>query len=138
MILDEIPPLYRDTWAAYEALRKLGFGDDDVVFVGGPTAQPGIVPGQMVVTGKLWLHVVLEAQDKCFTITVGELDRPFDEAQELLERLRVSIGDGSTGDEVLDRMWIESPMGDIECFGDLCFALTARGFTLPALSPPAN
>ncbi|MBM4270531.1 MAG: hypothetical protein FJ144_28650 [Deltaproteobacteria bacterium] len=124
MKYSEIPPLYRATWSVYEALRRLGFGDDDVTFVAGPTTQ----------VQATCLHVVLTTQGKSFTVTVGELDRPLAEARDLLEKLRLSVRDRSTPDEVLLRIWRESEMGDIGYYTDFCGALVARGFVLPAVT----
>ena len=128
MTYEEIPPLYRATWAVYAAFRRLGFADDDVAFVASPTVQGGFI------TTESWLHVVLTAQDKTFTVTVAPLDRPYDDAQAILERLRVSIHDGTTPDEVLHRMWQESKVGEAAHFTSLCAALLNRSFTFPALA----
>jgi hypothetical protein len=129
MTYEEIPPLYRATWSAYEAFRRLGFADDDITFVAVPTV---LRDGSS--SKERWMHVVLTAQDKTFTVTVAPLDRPFDEAQAMLERLRVSIHDGSTSDATMERVWREAGLGDMGCFADFCATLLARSFTFPAMA----
>lgn len=129
MTYEEIPPLYRATWSVYEAFRRLGFTDDDVTFISAQTVLRDGTP-----TAESWLHVVLTAQGKTFTVTVAPLDRPFDEAQAMLERLRVSIHDGTTSDATMHRMWRESEMDDVARFMRFCAALSARGFKFPAMA----
>lgn len=129
MTYEEIPPLYCATWSVYEAFRRFGFSDDDVIFVSGrPALQDGFIASEP------WMHVVLKAQDKEFTVTVAPLDRPYADAQVLLERLRVSIHDGTTLNDTLCRIWRESRMGEAAHFEALAAALSNHGFMLPALA----
>lgn len=129
MKLDEIPPLYRAAWSVYEALRRLGFTDDDVTFVAGQTV---LIDG--TIAPDRYMHVVLETQGQRFTVTVAPLDRPLKDAQAMLDRLCASIRDGSTSDDVLRRIWAESEMGSAGHFALFCNALLERGFTFPAMA----
>lgn len=129
MTLDEIPQLFRDTWAVYEAFRRLGFTDDEIVHVSAPA---------MLASGKIspepYMSVVLRAQRLDFTVVIGPLDRPYDEAKELLERLRLAIRDGLVTDATLSALWQQSKMADVSYFAMFCVALINRGFTLPKVT----
>lgn len=128
MTLDEIPRPYRETWAAYEAFRKLGFKDEHITHHAAPVMLPD---GKM--STDPWFCVVLAVQGKRFTVTVAPLDRPFAEARELLERVRCAIGERRVSDADLERMWAESKMGDVTYFTAFGMAVVAKGFFLPAL-----
>jgi hypothetical protein len=129
MKLDEIREIYRRVWAVYEAFRKLGFTDDDVKYVAGSVR---LQDGSVSPTNHMVVQLV--AQDKVFSVFVGELDHPIEEAREALEALRLALRDHSISDDDLKTMWNESRMGDVSYFGEFAMALINNGFVLPALA----
>jgi hypothetical protein len=125
----DFPALYREAWAVYEAMRKLGFQDDDVVNLAAPTVLPNGQPSTVD-----YLFVCLKAQGQQFNVTIGPLDRPFPEAQEEVRRLRAAIADHAISEPELQKMWEQSKMGDVVWFGAFATKLIERGFVLPALT----
>jgi hypothetical protein len=130
---DEIPPLYRHVWSVYSAFRRLGFTDDDVTYIAGPTVLPSSATSGTV-SAQDYIHVVLTAQCRSFTVVTEPLDRPFPEAQAMLEKLRLAMRDRLVSDEDMDRIWRESKMGAVDYLAAFTFALLERGFVLPALA----
>lgn len=130
MTFDEIPPLYRHVWSVYEAFRRLGFKDDEVTYLAAPT----VLPDGSASTAD-YIHVVLRAQDRTFTVVTEPLDRSIEDARSFLETLRLAIRDQLVDDETLQRIWLESKMGgDVSYFTAFGQALMVHGFVLPALS----
>jgi hypothetical protein len=126
MTYDEIPVLYRDTWAVYEALRKLGFKDEQISHLATPVVYPdGTTPeGEHIV-------VVLTTGDKHCTFIIGKLDRPFDEARDLLERVRNAIANREIDDHTLRRLWETSALAKLENFQSVAAVLLNKGIVLP-------
>lgn len=122
--------LYVEWWAMYEAVRKLGFSRDQVIFGIGRAIDPS--------TGReheraLLVHV--HAQDKKFLIVVGACPEEAAEAERHINELSRQIASGEVSDVELKRMWHASRIGrDMELFQGLAHALLAKGFTLPKLA----
>lgn len=133
MKLRDIPTLYRAAWGVYEALRKLGFADEQIEHVAAPVAM-----ADRSVSATPWLNVKLTASGQEFVIVIGELDRPFEEARTMLETVRCAIGSGEVSGADLERMWRESKMADIECFRQLAEAIFTRGIEIPAMKKFQN
>ena len=132
MKLEEIPPLYRHTWAVYESFRKLGFADDDITYLAAPVVLPGSGDDSAArVSTNEYLSVVLGTQGKKFTAVIGPLDRPFADAQVLWRQILQSIQDGSTTDATMQRMWSESRMANELHFGSLIAAILGQGIDPP-------
>lgn len=137
MKLEEIPALYRHTWAVYESFRKLGFKDDDITYLAAPVVLPGSGDDSAAQVSKgEYLSVVLETQGKKFSAVIGPLDRPFADAQVLWRQILQSIQDGSTSDATLRRMWNESRMANELHFGSLIAALLGQGIDPPLDQKP--
>jgi hypothetical protein len=129
MKLEEIPMVYRHTWSVYEAFRKLGFTDDNVKYMAG---RIRLQDGSVSTTD--YLIVRLEAQDRFFTVIIGELGEPFEAARDRLEALRLAVRDGLISNDDMLTIWQQSKMGDLGYFGEFTMALVQRGFSLPALA----
>jgi hypothetical protein len=132
MTLDEIPPIFRRVWAVYSAFRRLGFTDDEVTYISAPAVVSIGAVG--TATKEDYIHVVLTTQCRSFTVTVEPLDRPFEEAQAELEKLRLAMRDRLVNDDDMYRIWTDSKFGDLEYFLAFTSALMEHGFTLPALA----
>lgn len=126
MNYEDVPPLYRDTWATYDALRRLGFRDEQITHVAGNVVMSDgtVLDGEYVV-------VVLAADCREVKFTIGPLDRPFEEARALLEAVRCAIADGSITDEVLLRLWDTSPLGKLHVFEAMTLTVLQKGITIP-------
>jgi hypothetical protein len=111
--------IWQEAWAMYEALRRLGFADDDIAAV--------------VAAGTV--HVVLDTQNKKFVCTVGQLDQQYEEAADQWKTLRAWIADGTLTDAELRRMWFDSVVGSHNggVFAEIAMKLKQMGFVLPAL-----
>lgn len=133
MKLRDIPPLYRSVWSVYEALRKLGFADEQVTYISGQTLLP-----DGSVSANDWLSVVLTASERTFTIVVGPLDRSFGDAQAMLESVRMAIGARRVSEPDLLRMWNESKMASLEYFTRFTEAIVAFGIDIPELKKYQN
>jgi len=129
MTLEEIPVLYRNVWAIYEALRRFGFSDDQILYIAGPVV---LVTGEAY--SEPWLSIELQAQGTTFVANVGPLDRGIDEARVLWEKIRAGIGDHSIEDETLQRIWKESAMSDERAVQSLALAIMNRGIDIPLLA----
>ena len=125
----DIPHIYVEAWGAYESFRKLGFSDDQVQFVHGPTVNP--VTGE---TG-VQLQVRLVAQDKQFVYVVGALTEGFERGRAIIYELRRRIADREIKDEALEAMWRSTELGgDVDWFAAFTVKLREMGFVLPALT----
>ncbi len=125
----DIPHIYVEAWGAYESFRKLGFSDDQVQFVHGPTVNP--VTGE---TGDQ-LQVRVVAQSKRFIYTVGPIDEGFERGRAIIYEFKRRIADGEIKDEVLERMWRSTELGgNADLFAILSVKLKEKGFVLPALT----
>jgi hypothetical protein len=126
MKYEDVPPLYRDTWATYDALRRLGFRDEQISHVASNVvmADGRVLDGEQIV-------VVLTADCRDVKFTIGPLDRPFEEARTLLEAVRLAIADGSLDDRTLLRLWDESPLGRIQVFEAMTLTVMQKGITIP-------
>jgi len=128
MTYDDVPRLYRDTWAVYEALRKFGFRDEQIEHVASPVVYPDGTRGQ-----DDHISVILTVDEKQCTFIIGKLDRPFEEARDLLERIRIGIADHSIDDTTLERLWTTSAMGHHEAFQSVAVTLLNKGIEIPML-----
>jgi hypothetical protein len=133
MKLRDIPPLYRSVWSVYEALRQLGFADEQVTYISGRTL---LSDGS--VSANDWLSVVLTASEQTFTVVVGPLDRSFDDARAMLESVRMAIGERRVNEQDLLRMWNESKMASLEYFTRFAEAIVAFGIDIPELKKYQN
>lgn len=125
MSAPRFPRLYIEAWAAYEALRRLGFADEETTALAARSRQDG----------PEMFHVVLETQGRRFVCTIGPLDRSFEEALSTWRLLREAIADGSINDDALTSMWRGSKIGgDVNEFAALVLLLKQKGFSIPALT----
>ena len=125
----DIPQIYVEAWGAYESFRKLGFSDDQVQFVHGPSMNP--------VTGEAGeqLQVRVVAQDKQFVYVVGALDEGFERGRAIIYELKRRIADREISDDALERMWRSTELGgNADWFAALSVKLQEKGFVLPALT----
>lgn len=125
--LGEVPRVYHEAWAVYEALRRLGFADDEII----AEVQPGFDADG--VAHEEMLHIVVRTQELEFTYSVAPIDRSFDEAQKYWFRLREAISTSAITEQELLSLWKSSEMGsDLEHFTTLATLLTMKGFRIPA------
>lgn len=125
--LGRVPRVYHEAWAVYEALRRLGFADEEII----AEVHPGLDASGAV--HQEMFHVVLRAQGREFTYSVAPIDRDFDAAQKYWFRLREAISSGAVPERELLSLWKTSEMGpSLEHFTTLAWRLLTKGFRLPA------
>jgi hypothetical protein len=125
--LGEVPRVYHEAWAAYEALRRLGFVDDEIVALICPGLDAAGTAHEEL------FHIVLRAQGREFSYSVAPIDRGFKAAQEYWYRLREAISSGAIPERELLSLWRTSEMGaNLEHFTTLATLLTMKGFFIPA------
>lgn len=125
--IGEVPMLYVETWAVYEAYRRLGFKDEDTVFLVAPNGDTGFIRKDVI-------HVLLRAQEREFVYSIQPIDRSFEEAKQLLTALKAAIADKVIPEPQLQEMYRSTEVGgDVERFQALATGLLMKGFHLPAL-----
>jgi len=122
--------LYIETWAVYEAYRRLGFKDEHTQMIVAPSVDPA---------GKMRdnvLHVVLEAQGHRFNYSLAPIDRPFEDARKLIFDLKTAIAEQKIPDSQLTEMYRSTEIGAIDGyqFQILSALLVTKGFLLPAIA----
>lgn len=123
----KVPHAYVEAWAVYEAFRRLGYEDEDVL----TEFAPGIYMGTMV---DRMIHVSLIHGDLSFTVDVEPVAESFERAREIHYLLRKAIRKRKNlSDRVLLEMWRGSSMGKEENFTTLVAAMMAKGFDPPAI-----
>lgn len=114
----QIDKLMWETWAAFEALRRLGFSSDDIFF------HPAAVDP---VSKEEGMGVLLKAQGKQFAIFIGPHGLPPQQLgnqwQEFVSELQRRENDE------LARRWTESKMSKASV--DFIKALLDKGFYIP-------
>lgn len=123
----KVPNAYVEAWAVYEAFRRLGYADDDVLTEFAPGVHMGSVVDRMI-------HVSLLHGGLKFTVDVAQVEESFERAREIHYLLRKAIRKRKhLSDRVLLEMWDRSSMGKEENFTMLVAAMMAKGFDPPAL-----
>ena len=125
--LNKVPQIFIEAWGVYEALRKMGFADDDVSYIYGPVETPG---GERLVA----LQVRLETQGLRFVCIVGPLEESLEKSSEIMMAFAAAIADGTIDDASLRRLWQSTRIGSSTgAFSSLGSSIVAKGFFLPAL-----
>jgi hypothetical protein len=125
--LGKVPRVYHEAWAVYEALRRLGFEDDDIT----AEVHPGFDAADAL--HQEMFFIILRAQELEFFYAVAPIDRGFAAARDYWFRLREAISCGAIPERELLSLWKSSEMGrSLEHFRTLATLLVAKGFRLPA------
>lgn len=121
-----VPMLYVNTWAAYEAFRRLGFTADEVQFICCGNGDLGFVRPNVI-------HVRVQAQGLEFMYTVAPADRRYEEAQEYLKTyLQTMAALMKSESPLVMEMYRSTEMGELsgEHFMSLTMAMINKGFRL--------
>jgi hypothetical protein len=125
--LRRFPRVLQETWAYFEALRRLGFPPDDIYFGTGMGVPDGLKNVSAVVP---CMFVILRTRDKEFTINAGpyyEGDAKMQEAMWL--QIVAGVADGTYDEEELQIVWDSSKASRQSV--DFVIALHEKGIPLP-------
>jgi hypothetical protein len=119
------PGVLQETWAYFEALRRLGFRPDDIFFVTG-NGIPDTLPVPSVCP---CVFVLLKHSGEEFSINVGPFKGKAEDQEKMWLQMAAGIADGTYDEEELQIVWENS-----RAFRDsvaLVTTLRAKGFPLP-------
>ena len=120
----DLHAVYREAWASFEALRRLGFASEDIFVQAGESLDAGLVQAPSYQLG-----VILRAQHKEFIIDCGRIPEEPDAIEATWQRFCKAINDREVSERDLQRVW-ETSHAREQVVG-LLTALTAKGFVFP-------
>lgn len=125
----QYPQIVVEAWSIYEALRRLGFADEQIRTAVGPAINP--VTNEF--SNKM-VYVQLRTMGQTFVYAVAPADLPFETVRDELERLRTDISKRVVSDKELRKLWKSTEMGSDEAkFLTMGALLLSKGIRVPVM-----